>query len=121
MLIKKSAGPLTAGEIYERALIYKPDIAKSTIYRNLDAMLRRGEIKQGMMKSGESFYSIADGSHSHYLICKNCNRKLNIPKCPLGDMERDLAQSSDFLITDHTLQIYGFCRDCRIKTGQSEN
>ena len=113
-LLKNAKQPLTAGEIYTKALKIQPNIAKSTIYRNLDAMLSRNEIKQGMLQSGESFYSLSDGQdHLNYLICKKCNCMLDFPKCPLGDLEHDIAKSLDFEITDHMLQIYGYCRKCK--------
>lgn len=113
-LIENAKCPLTAGEIYGLASEQQPGIAKSTIYRNLEAMLKRGEVTRGLLKNGESFYSVADGHrHLHYMICKNCNRMLDIPKCPLSDMERDIDESSGFLVTDHTLQVYGYCNECR--------
>lgn len=113
-LLQNAGQPLTAGEIYYKALKIQPNIAKSTIYRNLETMLSRNEIKQGLLQNGESFYSLSEGQkHLHYLICKKCNRMLDFPKCPLSDLERDIAKSIGFEITDHMLQIYGYCRKCK--------
>lgn len=114
-VLRTAGRPLTAGEIYELAKEQQPDIAKSTIYRNVDAMFHRGELTHGLLQNGESFYGLAQigHEHEHYLICKSCNRMVNLPECPLSEMERQIAQSADFLVTDHTLQIYGYCSRCR--------
>ena len=40
-LLKNSDRPLTAGEIYRLAIRRFPKIAKSTVYRNLDALVSR--------------------------------------------------------------------------------
>ncbi|MDD2418588.1 MAG: transcriptional repressor [Oscillospiraceae bacterium] len=115
-LLEDAGHPLTASEVYEHAKRLQPSIAKSTIYRNLEAMLSRGEVAHGMLKNGEGYYSVVDGQkHQHYMICKSCNNMLDIPKCPLSEMERDIAKTFGFFVTDHTLQIYGYCNECRNK------
>lgn len=113
-LLEGAERPLTAGEVFERAVRQNSGIAKSTVYRILASMLSRGEVSQGLLQNGESFFTVANGhGHLHYMICKGCSRMLNFPKCPLADMEREIAESSGFLVTDHSLQIYGYCEECQ--------
>lgn len=112
-VLNEAGQPLTAGDIYERAVKLQPTIAKSTVYRNLETMLSRGEVLHGWLENGESFYSTVQGhQHKHFMICKGCNRMLDLPECPLGDIERKIADTSGFKITDHVIQIYGYCKDC---------
>lgn len=112
-LLNNAGKPLTASEIYERAVKIQPTIAKSTVYRNLDLMLSRKEVLHGWLENGESFYSAVQGNqHKHFMICKSCNRMLDLPECPLGEKEREIADTSGFTITDHVIQIYGYCKDC---------
>ncbi|HBT64445.1 MAG TPA: hypothetical protein DEB10_07290 [Ruminococcaceae bacterium] len=113
-LLENSDRPLTVGEVYQLAVQRQKGIAKSTIYRILDSMLARGEVTHGLLQNGESFYSVAQKHrHLHYMICNGCNRMLDFPQCPLSSLEREIADSSGFLVTDHTLQIYGYCKDCQ--------
>lgn len=113
-LLENAGRPLTAGEVFDRAVEQQAGIAKSTVYRILESMLSRGEVTQGLLQNGESFYSVANGrKHLHYMICKGCNRMLDFPQCPLASLEREIAESSGFLVTDHTLQIYGYCEECQ--------
>ncbi|HJD23413.1 MAG TPA: transcriptional repressor [Firmicutes bacterium] len=117
-LLEEAGGPLTAGEIYARAVRRQPSLAKSTVYRNLEAMQARGEVVRGRLESGESFYGAAHGQgHRHYMICKGCNRMFALPACPLASMERDIEEAEGFAVTDHVIQIYGYCADCRRREG----
>ena len=115
-ILKDAAVPLTAREIYIRGTEKEPLLAKSTVYRNLEAMLARGELTHGRLETGESFYALVDEhAHKHYMICKDCNAMLDLPECPLGYLEKQLAETADFTVTDHVIQLYGYCCECRKK------
>lgn len=112
-ILREAGVPLTAGEIYARGTQRQPTLAKSTVYRNLEAMQERGEVVHGQLESGERFYAAATPhAHKHYMICKTCNRMLDIPACPMEQLEQELAAASGFTVTEHVLQLYGYCREC---------
>ena len=115
-ILEQAAEPLTPAEIYRRASGDQPTLAKSTVYRNLEAMQERGEVIRGQLENGESFYSVAGGHpHRHYMICRDCNRMQDLPECPLAHLEQEIAGTADFVVTDHVVQVYGYCRDCAKK------
>ena len=99
-ILKESAVPLTAGEIYERACRQQPTLAKSTVYRNLEALRERGEVSHGLLENGESLYE-AVRPHEHAL-------------------EEEIAGAAGFTVTDHVIQLYGYCKDCR-KDGKGKD
>ena len=45
----------------------------------------------------------------------------DLPECPLGDLERRLAQTEGFTVTEHVVQLYGYCRACEEKRRKKEN
>ena len=113
-ILKESAVPLTAGEIYERACGQQPTLAKSTVYRNLEALRERGEVSHGLLENGESLYeAVRPHEHKHYMICKGCNAMVDLPACPLHALEEEIAGAAGFTVTDHVIQLYGYCRECR--------
>mgnify|MGYP005805086033 FL=1 len=121
-ILREAGCPLTAGEIYVRAAGIQPQLAKSTVYRNLEAMLARGEVINGRLDDGESYYAPAgEHGHRHFMICRACHRMLDLPECPLGDLERRLAQTEGFTVTEHVVQLYGYCRACEEKRRKKEN
>ena len=115
-ILKESAVPLTAGEIYERACRQQPTLAKSTVYRNLEALRERGEVSHGLLENGESLYeAVRPHEHKHYMICKDCNARLDLPACPMDALEKEIARRDGFTVTDHVIQLYGYCRECADK------
>lgn len=115
-ILEEAPGPLTAGEIYARGVEVQPRLAKSTVYRHLDAMAARGELVRGLLETGESFYAPAAGHpHRHYMICRGCNAMVDLPECPLASRETAYAQAAGFVVTGHVVQLYGYCRDCARK------
>ncbi len=115
-VLHEAAVPLTAGEIYARCVRRQPNLAKSTVYRNLEAMHGRGEVSAGLLESGERFYAEAEPhTHKHYMICKGCNARLDLPACPMEELEKEIARRDGFTVTEHVIQLYGYCRDCAAK------
>ena len=115
-VLREAAVPLTAGEIYARCVQRQPTLAKSTVYRNLEAMQGRGEVSAGLLENGERLYAAAEPhAHKHYMICKDCNARLDLPACPLDALEKEIARRDGFTVTDHVIQLYGYCRECADK------
>lgn len=115
-VLQASPVPLTAGEIYARAAAQQPSLAKSTVYRNLEALRERGEVSHGLLENGESLYeAVRAHEHKHYMICKDCHAMVDLPACPLHTLEEEIAGASGFRVTEHVVQLYGYCRDCQKK------
>ena len=112
--ILQAEAPLTAGQLYARALEQCPTIAKSTVYRNLETMVQRGDLCRGFLENGESFFSLSGTEHHHYMICRDCNRMQDLPVCPMEALGKATA-GSDFVATDHIVQVYGYCGACAKK------
>ena len=92
-VLREAAVPLTAGEIYARCVQRQPTLAKSTVYRNLEAMQGRGEVSAGLLENGERLYAAAEPhAHKHYMICKDCNARLDLPACPMDALEKEMKK-----------------------------
>src|SRR5450756_2381016 len=67
--------------------------------------------------TGESstFYEINRMVHRHYLVCLGCKKVLAIDDCPLESYEQILEEETDFIITGHKLDMFGYCADCQKK------
>ena len=111
-ILQRADSPLTATQLYARAAQECPTLAKSTVYRNLEAMTKRGELERGFLETGESYFTVSGHGHHHYMICRDCNRMQNLPTCPMAHLEKELPDDCGFVPVDHAVQIYGYCRDC---------
>lgn len=121
-ILQETAEPLTAGDIFARAQHLQPTLAKSTVYRNLEAMQERGEVTKERLENGETFFLLSGNhNHRHYMICKDCNAMLDLPSCPMEKLEKEIAGTEGFQVTEHVIQLYGYCRTCAEKRRQKEH
>ena len=101
-----------ANWIYDKVRKEIPHISLGTIYRTLGVLKEAGLLLQLDYGSSLSHYDANTESHSH-IVCTNC-RRIDDLELPLGnELERQAKGVTDFLITDHRLEFYGLCPDCR--------
>jgi Fe2+ or Zn2+ uptake regulation protein len=118
-ILKQSAEPVSAEEIFGCLKEECPSLALSTIYRNLERFAVDGLINKDVFNDGIVRYSLAEAHHGHYLVCTQCSAKIKIEDCPLSHLEQGLARDTGYEIEGHTLTIYGKCPEC-IRSGQKQ-
>lgn len=101
---------LTAKEILELMKKDYPNISFDTIYRNLSLFYELGICESTQLKE-ERIYRLtcATNEHHHHLICTECGKTKRIDMCPMNAI---LGHPTDFTITGHKFEIYGYCSDC---------
>ncbi len=112
-ILNKTDRPMSINEIYAKVVLILPKIAKSTIYRNIDALLNQNLIDKYHLNDNEIFYRIKMNSqeHKHFVICSDCKKVFNLPICPIHELENAMDEEG-FIIKDHQIQISGICKDC---------
>lgn len=85
---------------------------RSTIFREL-LFLAKNRIVMKNTISGTDYYEIPQ-DHHHHLICVNCNSisKVEISS-HLEKQEKQIAKQNKFNIINHSLEFYGYCRNCQ--------
>jgi Fur family ferric uptake transcriptional regulator len=113
-LLENSKDLLSAQTIFE--MLRKDDlkINLSTVYRTLDKLTENGIInKIDLEAEKQSLYEYNRDEHHHFLVCKNCNKIETIYHCPIHEYEEQLKKETDFIITGHKIEFYGYCNDCQ--------
>ncbi len=123
-VLKQAQEPLNAHQIYslvmknmdgqEQSSAGESNYAVSTIYRILAAFEEKHLVtKSNWMDSGTFVYELERGQHTHYAVCLSCHKHIPLQICPLAHMHVPEAEE-DFKITGHKLELYGYCRACRV-------
>lgn len=116
-VLEASAIPLSAQDIYLRLNQEHLPVSLSTIYRNLERMLFEDlVVRQGLLND-KCQYSIKRAIHQHNLTCLACQKTVSIADCPLEKFSQELGQREGFRVTEHHMELYGYCRECTIKSG----
>lgn len=102
----------TAEDICSALKEKEPNISLGTIYRNLTILLSLGLVTGLDFRDGRIRYELND-SHHHHLVCLGCGETVEFPGCNLEEVLRDTVKRTDFHITGHCLEVFGYCRVCR--------
>lgn len=114
-ILQKAKKPLSASEILSRAIKVQPNLALTTIYRNLDALYGNDVIDRYRTHDKEYCFQIKKDKHTHYIVCKSCKKRIDLPECPIEEIENSIANSTGFTITSHNLELQGYCDNCKKK------
>lgn len=114
-ILSESSMPLTTEQIYQKAKLKYPTIAKTTVYRNIKMLFRNNEISRFRLDDNSYSYMLTQKNHEHFLRCKSCGKILPITQCPIEDLENKITKETGFEITDHSIELSGYCKDCKLK------
>ena len=111
-IIQESRTPLTAEQVYERARESFPNLALTTVYRNLESFSLRGLTHASVYDDGVKRYELA-ARHRHYMTCVECKKSVEIPECPFEELKDRLSAETGFSISGHSMEFFGTCPECR--------
>jgi Fur family transcriptional regulator, ferric uptake regulator len=103
----------SAEELAAEVQAQAPDVALSTIYRNLEELERLGVIDRTPLGRGPAAYHLASSAHGHgHFVCEGCDRMIEVPH----DLFRGLADTArthyGFVIDPHRFAVVGSCAEC---------
>lgn len=110
--VRESADHPDANTIYKRVLKVMPSISLGTVYRNLDALSKNGDIKRIPMKDGNDRFDKTIISHNH-MYCELCNKVVDIDFILSDNEVKNIEKSTGFKITDCNFKINGLCETCK--------
>jgi Fur family transcriptional regulator, ferric uptake regulator len=105
---------VTADELTADVQAEHPDIAKSTVYRILEALERQGVVRHAHMGHGPAVYHVNDDDHLH-LVCEACGRVTEVPRTAYARFAEKLAQDYGFTAAPHHFAVHGRCAKCEGK------
>ena len=110
-LIKSKIHP-TAEQIYGLTIKQIPNISLGTVYRNLDILVKQGQVRKIETSGGKARYD-GDLNNHYHLRCVECGSIEDIYDLSFMEMHPDTVESKNFKILGHKLEFYGICRKCK--------
>lgn len=114
---------LSAEDIYQKVHTTYPAIGLTTVYRTLEILVNMGLVFKFDFGDGRARYELVEGSrkshHHHHLVCTNCKRVIDYTDFVddeielLKKTEQGLSKKYSFEITNHVIQFYGLCGQCK--------
>ncbi len=104
---------LGAEEVYKTLLETGEDVGLATVYRVLTQFEAAGLVMRHHFEGGHSVYEINQGEHHDHILCVKCGRVDEFVDDIIEERQTAIARKAGYEITDHYLNIYGICADCR--------
>jgi Fur family ferric uptake transcriptional regulator len=91
-------------------------VSRATLYNTIDLLLDcKLVIKHQFGKNIAQFEKAYDSNKHDHLICTKCGKVLEFCDTRLEDVRNNVSDDMDFLVSHHSLYIYGICQECRKK------
>lgn len=113
-ILEQNDQPVAADKLFRELNEKNITMSFSTVYRTLEALTDKKLVTK-LIIAGEdkAFFEYNQMGHRHYLICLGCKKILAIEHCPLKGYEETLKKETDYAISGHKLNIYGYCPGCQ--------
>lgn len=106
-----SQSPLSITELSDKL---KGKVDRSSVYRTVELFERLGIVKKVYigwryrLELGDDYRS-----HHHHMTCIGCGKILPLSNQKLESALRSVGRDNKFLITDHLIELRGYCRSCQ--------
>lgn len=106
---------LSAEDVYHRLAEQQSDVGLATVYRVLTQLEEAGMLARNTFNAGKSVYELNEGKHHDHLICLGCGRTEEFNDPVIEKRQKAVAEGLGFVLRDHRLALYGYCKDCAAK------
>jgi len=111
-------GHFTPENLQKKMAARKVEMALTTIYRNLPALLKAGIIRRTTLfedqgKSAAVYEHVWGRPHHDHLVCQNCGKRVEFQYPALEVLQEAAAREHGFALVSHHLELIGLCPDCQ--------
>ena len=109
--LMKCTDELTGQELHRKLHNGEKAMGLTTVYRNLQTLVKQGLIRSRHLPNGEVLYAPVERD-IHHLTCVSCGDTTRIQGCPVKAIDISKKVSNDFELLFHTLEYFGLCKKC---------
>lgn len=112
--LEAAGGFRSAQELHEDLRRAGDRVGLTTVYRTLQALAEAGEVDVLRTGEGEAVYRrCASDDHHHHIVCRSCGHSVEVEGPEVEAWAAKVARRHGFSDAEHTVEIFGVCRDCR--------
>ncbi|MEM7359457.1 MAG: ferric iron uptake transcriptional regulator [Pseudomonadota bacterium] len=113
ILEEDSQRHFTAEDVYKTLLDAGEEIAFATVYRVLTQFENAGLVLRHNFEGGRSVFELDRGKHHDHMVCAKCNTVTEFFDPQIEERQKLIAAEHEFDLQDHSLYLYGICKNCR--------
>lgn len=107
-------GPLAPPQVVEACHDLGRQANKTTIYRELERMEKAGVVQKVILSDRKQYFELTERGHHHHLVCTSCDemQDISLEDAQLITEAQTIGKKYNFLITTHTIEFFGLCKQC---------
>jgi len=113
VLEKSSNHHMSAEDIYRVLMEQRQDVGVATIYRVLTQFEESGIVNKLNFENNQAVYELSNVEHHDHLVCVKCSTIIEFQDDVIEQHQLKIANKYDFQLTDHSLYLYGLCKNCK--------
>jgi Fur family ferric uptake transcriptional regulator len=103
---------LSAEDVYKILLEADEDVGLATVYRVLTQFESAGLVARHHFEGGHSVFEMTSGNHHDHIVCTKCGSVEEFFDEIIENQQEEIASRYGFKITDHSMYLYGICKNC---------
>jgi Fur family ferric uptake transcriptional regulator len=111
MLENSKQRHMSAEDVYKALLEAGEDVGLATIYRVLTQFEAASLVMRHHFEGGHSVFELKQGPHHDHIMCIQCGKIVEFVDDIIEERQRVMAEQNGFDIQDHSLILYGRCKD----------
>jgi len=104
---------LSAEDLYKALSESGDDVGLATVYRVLAQFEAAGLVNRLNFEGGQAVFELNQGEHHDHIICVKCHKVEEFTDDDIEERQKRIAKKMGYEMTDHALNIFGICSDCR--------
>ncbi|MCC5812599.1 MAG: ferric iron uptake transcriptional regulator [Ectothiorhodospiraceae bacterium] len=113
MLESSNNRHLSAEDVYKGLMESGEDIGLATVYRVLTQFESAGLVQRHHFEGGQSVFELDEGEHHDHMVCLRCGAIEEFFDEVIESRQEKAAKEHGFRVTDHSLILYGQCKECQ--------
>lgn len=112
ILEKAKPRHMSAEDVYKELVNTGEDVGLATVYRVLTQFEAAGLVTRHNFDADHAVFELDEGEHHDHIVCVKCGYVDEFLDEVVEKRLHEITKQSGFLITDHSLTLYGVCETC---------
>ncbi|MBT3531382.1 MAG: ferric iron uptake transcriptional regulator [Gammaproteobacteria bacterium] len=104
---------LSAEDVYKALLEANEDVGLATVYRVLTQFESADLVMRHHFEGGSSVFELTTMEHHDHIVCNKCGSVEEFYDEVIEEQQEKIAEKYGFAITDHSMYLYGICKNCQ--------
>lgn len=104
--------PLSVDDISTRLELHGLTPHRSTIYREMEALVNEAILREIDLGEGHKRYEIKNQIEHQHLICDSCHKVDCVELPQLNELLQKLTKEQNFSLHKSSVELIGYCKQC---------